>query len=401
MEIIVLSSYFQSAHATANGLCARAVCQALRQQGHGVRVICYASPGDAVKEEGIVEIPEKRDAFLQGSGMQLRLRAYARTAREICSPWYDGTLVKHYVSALSRLLQQKKADMIIAMYFPLETVLAAAAVKAAHPQIKTVVYELDSAGDGISNGKALDHLKERAFERRMEGLYARFDGAVVMKSHEAYWRKTHGRHVKKMRVADIPMITPAEHGEEERKAEKQPCFTCLYAGLLDAKHRNPGCFLQLLAGINGEGQLLKAHFYSKGDCEETLKAIEKQHAYLETHGYVAKDVLDAAGRAATCFLSLGNGSSNSVPSKLFFYISTGKPILHMAPRKEDVCVEYLKRYPMALVLYEGDPLQENILRLRQFLLSRGGQAMDGAAIRQLYAENTPEFSAALIEAMGK
>ena len=58
-------------------------------------------------------------------------------------------------------------------------------------------------------------------------------------------------------------------------------------------------------------------------------------------------------RQSDILLSIGNMDPNLIPSKLFKYMSIGKPIIHLKRGERDSCLPYLARYPLALVLDEG------------------------------------------------
>ena len=69
--------------------------------------------------------------------------------------------------------------------------------------------------------------------------------------------------------------------------------------------------------------------------------------------------LKDAGIISKCYnLSLiespfdGNKVDNQVPSKIFDYISLGKPIINVYTSEKDPALEYLKQYPLALNISE-------------------------------------------------
>ena len=395
MEILLLSSYFQSAHATANGLCARSVRDALCKLGHHVTVICYASHQEGAGEPDVIEVGEKKELRYYGSNIGVRIKSYTDSIRSLFRPYSDRKLKDAYKTAAVEVMHNKKIDMIVAFYFPLETLIAASELKAEYPDIKTVTYELDSMGDGISKNSALEGMKTKVFEHYVDRLYSHIDQIIVMRAHEAFWRQTHERHLRKVQIADIPMILMDTGPKGEIVCERD-YFECIYAGLLDTNYRNPQYFLMLLSEINRDAIFLKAHFYSKGDCEETLKEVEEKTGYLKTHGYVSKEILDCASERTSCFISLGNANSKSVPSKIFSYISKVKPIIHLSTQENDVCIDYFSRYPLALVLREGDGLEENAEKIRRFLANCAERTVEVKGITETFRENTPSFSANLI-----
>ncbi len=398
MEILLFSSYFQKMHATANGLCAASVYDGLRKQGHNITVVCYRSGEDVEKADNIIEVEEKKEFGNTGAGVVGKWKAYGNTFKALFRPYIDKKLVQGYKNAAKKVIREKKVDMIVAFYFPLETAIAAAELKAEYPDVKTVIYELDSVGDGVLGQAFLEKRKAAAAERYLDKRYRCFDAVVVMRAHAAFWKRTHFLHLDKMRIADIPMIQSNMETKSITIPQQNP-FSCIYAGLLDKQFRNPAYFLKLLSQINQKETVFTAHFYTKGDCEQLLKAEEEKTSYVKTHGYVTQKVLEDACANAACLISIGNASSHSVPSKIFSYISSGKPIIHITAQKQDVCIDYLNKYPLALVLNEDDALGENAEKIMGFLHDCKERTVKLQSIKETFVENTPEFSAKMIESV--
>ena len=177
MNIVMLSSLFQEGHASANGLCAYEIKTALESKGHNVKVICYESKADSINDN-IIEIPDKiwKGALSVSSK---RLESYLYTLKSFFQVAYSKELKKAYIRSLEALYSDCnfKIDLIIAMYFPIETVAAMYEFKTKHNDIQCIIYELDSAGDGISNDSLINSVKSRRAENYLEKCYELFDFA--------------------------------------------------------------------------------------------------------------------------------------------------------------------------------------------------------------------------------
>lgn len=90
-------------------------------------------------------------------------------------------------------------------------------------------------------------------------------------------------------------------------------------------------------------------------------------------------------------VSLGNTYDNQMPSKLFGYFATGKPVLHLAVSENDPTLPYLARYPLALVLHRKDGVTPGtVAKLHSWLHNVQGHALPFAQTARLYPEFTPE-----------
>ena len=94
---------------------------------------------------------------------------------------------------------------------------------------------------------------------------------------------------------------------------------------------------------------------------------------------------------ADVLVSLGNTYDNQMPSKLFGYFATGKPVLHLAVSENDPTLPYLVRYPLALVLHRKDGVTPGtVAKLHSWLHNVQGHALPFAQTARLYPEFTPE-----------
>lgn len=74
----------------------------------------------------------------------------------------------------------------------------------------------------------------------------------------------------------------------------------------------------------------------------------------------------AAMEKADFLVNIGNLVDNQLPSKLFEYFSTGKPVIHLQQIPDCPCVPYLKRYENALILQEFVQVSANGKKLEEF-----------------------------------
>jgi hypothetical protein len=388
MNIVVLSSLYLNNNASANGICARRVTEALSDEGHSVYVICYEDGELDVNEEKVITITPKRKTENTNITWKVRVKSYSQTLHALITPVVDRKLVENYLKAMDSL--KHGFDMIIAMFYPYETVVAAKRYKEKHPNVILVSYELDSAGDGVSNGSFLDRIKAYSYERSMERSYRFFDKIVIMSNHRNFWDMCHSKHERKRRVVDIPMLT--DKTEVSKSNKQNETYSAIYSGLLDIKYRNPQFLLNLLDLLNEEKNELILHFYSKGNCQDQIDEKSTKSEYIYSHGYVNKAVLEEAIMGADFLINIGNINSNSLPSKLVDYISYGKPIIHLSSQDRDPCIGFLKHYSLALILKETDGINACLEALKHFIDNYDGKHIDYSVLSKSYPMNTPKYS---------
>ena len=107
----------------------------------------------------------------------------------------------------------------------------------------------------------------------------------------------------------------------------------------------------------------------------------------------AQDLL----KNASVLISIGNNSSDMVPSKTFEYMSYCKPIIHFYSFAEDPVISILSRYPIALLLDSNQSIEILTREVQKFLDSYSGKTIDSNEIRRLFFENTPEYYIDIID----
>ena len=113
---------------------------------------------------------------------------------------------------------------------------------------------------------------------------------------------------------------------------------------------------------------LPAHH--RGDYSGTIEALNAVSSYIEE---IPKKYI---------VLMIGNLCANQVPSKVFEYIATGKPILNFYSIENDTSLIYLNRYPAVLSAKSADGIgQDDLLRIYD-----GGRQIGAETLREIYAD---------------
>lgn len=90
---------------------------------------------------------------------------------------------------------------------------------------------------------------------------------------------------------------------------------------------------------------------------------------------------------------MGNKESDFLPSKILYYIGTRKKIIHFAPDAEDVAIPYLNKYKNALIIYEGENIENVCDKIISFLFDTSTNNITDEELTELFFQNTPVYSA--------
>ena len=377
---------------SANGICAGNLVEELKKQGNEVDVICYKNEKISSVYNGIYQIPKKNT--VNRSLIKKVYTVFGFLFGSVKSS-FDYRLVENYFNNLSAIDRKKNIDTVIAMFFPSEAVEALKKYKKTNPNISAVIYELDSVGDGVSGNTFIRKALVYSYKKWLRGIYASADKVIVMDSHREYWQKVFGkRYGYKLRVADLPLLIEREGSIVNEKISDKPSF--IFAGEINSRYRSPDYLISVLKELEKRIDF-EFSFYSKGDCEDKISELASGTDCIESKGYVSQERLDKEILKSDFLVNIGNSISNSVPSKLINYISYGKPIIHIALQKNDICKKYLEKYPLELVIDVTKPINNSCDEIIEFVGEFKGKKIEFDFLKNTFYMNNPLHSVAMIE----
>jgi hypothetical protein len=390
---------------SANGICIHEIIQVWRNAGHEVHVICYGKKsaqtpfiGDAfvhtIKAENTMEANE-----IAGGRIQSSLKRMVRIVKFILQrPFYPIRFPRQIIAfrrMADQIIKKYNIDTIISVLHPIEAAIAGYRLKLKLSQIEWIIYELDT----FTNGN--DRLKSPRKRQRIERqLYEAADKIIHMACHKEYYGLSKYDFCrKKLLTADIPLLSANTNSaitSAERK-KKSDTIRFLYSGLLRRDVRSPIEVIKILLALSKEKKI-KVEFYSRGNYEKYLLKKQKETiGTIQSCGYVKVDELNSAIARSDYLISIGNKSTDMIPSKIFMYMSTLKPIIHFYLQDHDVCNNYLQKYPSALLCDLRDSVEKNLYKLNCFLdRSQNEHEIKFKDIANIFPQNTPEYSSSLI-----
>lgn len=306
--------------------------------------------------------------------------------------------VKRLEKALMEIDEQKPIDVLIPVSAPHEETFAGVSFKESHPETVLIVYQLDR----FANAESLYELRLLRSGKEMRNMHLErrvldvSNALFILPPLEDHYARPELSHlVHKITRTEHPLVQDLRsRGSSPLSEPGKPVL--LYAGSLDLKLRNPSFLISVLADERLRSLGISVHMYAYGSGAELVRqAASGGSHWLSSHGRVGIEEVHLAMARADVLLTIGNNSDSEVPSKLFEYLSFGKPILHFYFSERDAYLGYLEKYPQALTLkIGGDSEREDaVIRITRFLLdgTHGDVSMD--YVQQTFRECTPAFVA--------
>lgn len=308
-----------------------------------------------------------------------------------------------------RLLNEQvgRFESIICIGAPFEDVKLANLLKANHPNIAWILIQFDLYA--LNPTMTSKEYFEREYELRIkeENVWYQNANIIIMQKEmipgiEKWLLK---RYDKKMFPLYIPTMDFAEDGDADvnRKREITPnngAIKIVYTGLFYEDIRNPSFMLDVFKSICHRNKKVELWIVGYG-CEKILDRYKKEMGdSLILCGRRAKEETEQIMLGADLLLNVSNQTRNQTPSKLMEYIATCKPIINFFSIEDDVCVAYLKDYPLSISVQENreKEMEEAISDVEKFITENYDKKCRKEVIMRLYEHFTAKkFATRLME----
>lgn len=105
---------------------------------------------------------------------------------------------------------------------------------------------------------------------------------------------------------------------------------------------------------------------------------------IVTHTSVEHNIAVNAILDADILVCIGNTYPVHIPSKIFEYIASGKPIINLYHFPECPTLEHTKRYPLALNISTSMSVEEAAAQVMAFCLKNGGKRVPDSTLAEIY-----------------
>ena len=316
-------------------------------------------------------------------------KAYYKIKRQML-PVYkklsiDPVLLSSYNKIFRKEVFLKDFDVCVATLMPHELIIAAIKSKL---NIPFVMYQLDTFWN---NDLFTEEHSE--FRKKIE-LGAVMSSAFVLTTPLIYDTNKDLRPdlSNKIIATEFPMITDYYGENEERIKNDQKCH-CVFLGNLYSKIRPPEKVVKLISKIKNKDVVFD--FY--GDSQHLITQSPEYPAAKEKiklWGNISSQKADQVRKSADILINIDNTSLLQVPSKIFEYMCTGKPIINFYFNENSSCLEYLRQYPLCLNINLASQSENEFdKKFEEFYINNIGKRMPFEKIKSIFKSCTPEYVA--------
>lgn len=302
-------------------------------------------------------------------------------------------LVKKFKKALIQI--DESIDVIIPVSLPFEGVVAAIQYKEyQNREIKVIPYLFDqfAENDRLHRIKLNKTVKRRRHIRIEHEYFEKADSILAMHSFETRFSSALPE-INKVLFVEHPLLVEPN----QISAIKENDLTVIaYIGGLLKNYVEPNYLLELYKRTAINSTL---HFYIVGNCSEVVDKYSRvMPNRIINHGSVDKETANSEIQKSDILISIAEKNGLQMSSKIFDYISHGKPIVHFYKKDYDVNFRVLEKYPNVLCIREKkELLTQNTMKFSQFCESNRDKIISFSEVSELFYDATPQYTAKMIE----
>ena len=347
---------------------------------NGIPVSFYYVPTLITKEEIRAEI--KTNLFgtisgIVGKVLDILFQEFSKKHRLLS---IAKSTEKTYRRALKHELRNNY-DLCVTTLMPIEAVVAACDIRMGSTRF--AIYQLDPFWNNDDLPKAFED-DRRKFEIE---LLTKCDFCITTPLIAEENSKFINQWINKYVVAEFPCLK-----EIKSKHSQNDIIHCVFLGTLYPDLRPPEKLIAVIAGI--EQSNLVFDFYGKGQyLIKQSECYEEARNKIKLYGSVPSSVAEDRRSDADVLINIDNNSLALVPSKIFEYISTCKPIINFYFSEKSKTLCYLESYPLCLNLNLNDSAKHNADLLELFIQNKLNMSIDFETIKSIYIKNTPDYVA--------
>ena len=384
----------------ATGICVRNVANEFARRGYDIYCVSGFENQPQVKGNfHFFEVKKSlfdRIKILRMSPhlwMRILFTVISFVRRILLIPYYPNSAyfrsIKYYKIA-KKIIDSEKIDVVIAAYRPFEAIYALLKLKKKYGDgIFAVAYHLDLLSSPSTKNKYVRTYQKIRAKHVVENEKKCADMLVFPEAVNRFDSSS-----KNIYYANFPVLV-----EMEKQSFILPYdsdfYNIVFIGTLSEINRKTEKVLDLLDLCNNNS-MKKIQWHVWGRADESVKKQMSAFSFVKYHGLLDNDKVLYALDNADFIVNVSNDLTvNMVPSKIFQYFSTKKPILNFIKNKDDASIPFFEQYGLSLNLYVGDDKNVCVEKILAFMKTKCNQIASTAD--DLLKKSTPSYFVDLVE----
>ncbi len=313
----------------------------------------------------------------------------------------DTELIDCFSNELEKLNKAHKIDVVVPVVFPFESVMAAINFKTKKSSNCILMPYLFDSFSGSPSLHRFNINRKIKFKNnnKLEIIMLKMaDKVFSMHSLKDHFNSSFYKpFLSKISYLEHPLLIKPSF-TSKRNDEEEISFT--YTGsLIRGVRSSDGC-LALFDEISKKN-LIKVNFYCFGNDSDAIFQYSKKAPHIFTNfGKVEQNEFKKVISCSDFLISIGDIEGKQISSKIFDYLSSGKPIIHFAYVQDCINIELLQPYPLAhiVVLDNKHHYEQSITNNTiSFIKKVNGMCLSFSDVKEIYPQALPELTAKIFK----
>jgi hypothetical protein len=311
----------------------------------------------------------------------------------------EKPLIKEYFDALSSV---NNIDLIIPTCYPFEAVMAAQEYKdKINKKVQIIPFLFDKFADSptLHRNKLNKKVKYKHNLLLEEQMIKSSAKVLYVDSWIKKMKKHFSQYDDKLIHVEHPLIIDHFAGiATGDEVDNDDYINVIYTGVLDKAVRPPSITLNIISKMIEKNNKFRFHFYVLGNAVDEVNYYGKRFPNnIINHGQVESDFALLKIKQSDILLSIGNTDTTLIPSKIFEYMSSGKPIIHFYHSDDDRVISMLKDYELGYCMDQNKEISDSeILSLIDFCISKKTHNKAFEEVQRIFYKANPKYISDII-----
>ena len=390
--LFITESYYPNHTAVSN--CVANIAIELEEK-YEVSILCLneinSNRLDKYRQHNIFRIKsleERKSSFLNQVKRGLK--------RVLSKNSLDEALINTFYQEMMSNEYLKDIDYIIPSAMPYESVAAAIKFKKySNTKCEIIPYLFDqfTENDNFHRFKSIKYIKYN-FHRNFEKQLIRNSKYILlMHSLKHHYMKHFFEDKKKFIFVEHPLLV-AEKKQDIKLNFNKKKYQFSYVGGLYKSYVEANYLLKVFEQYKTTQDNFCINFYVMGNATQIISEYQKKYPdNFINHGRKSKDEVTVVRNSSDILISISEKSGRQLSSKIFEYISTGKPIIHFYNKDEDVNINILKKYPNCLLIKEDfNNINNEVNNILNFLREINDKTIKFCILENIFADAKPSHT---------
>jgi hypothetical protein len=310
-------------------------------------------------------------------------------------------LVNVFEESLIELNKTSNIDVVIPCCFPIEGLIASERY-CRNRETKLIPYLFDNfiKSKKLHRTNWNKKIKHKSHVKLLRKIFSNSNHIIAMNSLEFTFVQHFSTLQDKITYVEHPLLIKLKGTCHKPGKSIDSPIKLTYAGSFLKGYVDPNYFFKLFFHKNFKNfKNFEINLYSRGNCGDLVNNFILNNPVNSTnHGSVNFEKAQKAICDADFLINVAETSGKQMSSKIFTYMSAGKPIIHFYSYEDDINKLILDKYPLVVCIKQDlSKLMENVLIVEDFIINNNNKFISFELVRDIYPDALPRFTSDIIE----